>query len=646
MAIGGSVAYGDLTFSQSNSSSWSKSWGSELVQQGWAESRAYSDEMVGLANQFLAEMATASQDLNNLPDVSDELSPIDYTIDAVGLPTVPTKPTDLQTSFPTPPDAPNLGTVGSLTLPNAPEFLADKPAINLNVPLPDPLGANVPADPTLNDVVVPDAPTLDIPAAPDLRAIDLPNAPLLDLPTFAATLEDAPLAPDPQFSFTEAGYTSDLTAGLNAFLLEWVNGAATGLDPKVEQAIWERAKAREESATLRQAEDVRRSFATRGFEAPPGAMLTAMQEALQTAEDKLSSINRDIMIKQAELEQENRRFAVSQAINWESQLLTFASQQAQRSLEAARFAATLVIQIFESKVQLFNAQVQAFNVRATVYRTQIEAELSKLEVYKTELEGQKLIGELNEQDARIYRTRVEAVLATIEIFRAQVAAAETQANVNRTIIQGYGERVNAYKAQVDAKSAEYDQYATRVKTEATKIDIFKAEAEAYAAEVQGYSALTDAKIAEKEAEIKIEQEIPLELFKTKIEAFAEQIRGESERIRSIASVYDTEVKAYAAEAGAKTDVLASQTDVYKTLGDLRVAEAGIRIEAAKQNIEKLLSSVELLTNSKEQGARIFAQIAASALSSVNFNASDSGGSESQSTSSSSSHEEPAGYVTT
>ncbi len=196
-------------------------------------------------------------------------------------------------------------------------------------------------------------PSVDI----NLEKIDL------DLAQFDHLLGTAPIAPNNEFAFTEIPYSSQLLVDLRARLLEWVDGRATGILPSVEQAIWDRGRAREVVASNRKAKEAVRSFAMRGFPKPPGMLSTELQDAAQEAQNNSVTISRDVMIKQAELEQTNRRFSFEQAWKVEEGAIAYTNQQMQRALESAKTLQQFLIEIFRQEVAEYAVQGQVYDAR-------------------------------------------------------------------------------------------------------------------------------------------------------------------------------------------------------------------------------------------------------------------------------------------
>jgi hypothetical protein len=590
----------------------------DLVTQGFTTAQVYARDAFNESIAFLSQITSAAANLEALPPVDGTLPPVTTVVSAFVAPATPVAPANLTLNLPAVPGNPTLTPVTGISPGAAPQFTAVALPIDLSFAPPTPLSATVPGAPTLPAVVVPGAPNLVLPDVPTLLGITIPAAPLLNLPIFNAVQPDSPLAPAFYFSFSEAAYTSQLLVDMRTILDRWVNGDATGLAPAVEQAIWDRARAREVTSSQRKIDASIRMFASRGFTKPPGALNLDIQQALQDAQDAISTQSRDVMVKQADLEQNNRHFAFETAWKVEEGLITYQNQISQRAFETAKYAQQAAIDIFHEVVARYSADIQAYIANVEVFKAALQAELAKLDIYKAELEGQRLIGELNSQAVEVYKARIEAARAVVDIFRVQVEAANVSATVNKTQIEAFAAQVNAYGETVRAKASEYDAYATRVKAEVSKIDVFTAQANAYNSQVQGFKATVEALVAQKDIDIKINQELPLEVFKSLTETYRVQVGAEVDRVGALVKEYEAAGQVYGAEVQGEAARVGSQVAVFKANTDLSVATGNLRIEAAKANVQLITQQVQLLIEAIKGGAQVAAQLAAAALSAVNL----------------------------
>jgi len=223
----------------------------------------------------------------------------------------------------------------------------------------------------------------------------------LDISQFDSLLATAPVAPGNNFDFAEIPYSANLLTDLRARLLEWVDGTSTGILPSVEQAIYDRGRSRQVVATNRKSQEAVRSFAMRGFPKPPGALSTELQEAAQEAQNADVSLNRDIIIKQAELEQSNRRFSFEQAWKVEEGAIAYMNNQMQRALDKAKTLQQFYIEIFQQAVN-------EYDVASKVYSARVGAETSVFNA------------KVNEQVAEA-NVRIEAAKANIQLLIQEVS---------------------------------------------------------------------------------------------------------------------------------------------------------------------------------------------------------------------------------
>lgn len=589
----------------------------ELVKAGWTQAQNYATSSFNSAQTFLGQVAGIASGLTSIPDVNAVLSPVSAAVQAYVSPAAPTEPTGLAMNLPATPGAATVTPVSGLDIGAVPEFTAQPPVLP-TVTAPAPFAGGIPARPVTADVAMPVEPAFDLPAVPTMRSITIPGAPLLNIPQFDATLAVAPTAPANTFAFAESMYASSLLTSLKTVLQKWVDGANTGLVPEVEQAIWNRERAREVAISARKMQDAIRDFASRGFSKPPGAMAVAMQDALQESQDKDSATSREVAINQAKLEQDNRHFAMEQTIKVEGALIEYQNRIAQRAFDAAKYAQEAAIAIYVAMVQGYGASVQAYGVQAQVLKTRIEAELAKLEVFKSELEAQKLIGELNVQDAEVYKTRVSAAMSLVELYGKRVEAASLMLQSNKVRIDGFAAEVQAFDSLVRAKTSEYQGFATQVQAQLTQVEMYGKQAEAYRSVVEGFKAGVEAKVEAKRIELDVNQRIPLEIKKSEVEVFGALVNAESQRVGAASKVYETRAQVFGEKVRGESARVGAEVEVYKSQSNVAISEANLRIEAAKANIQKLMQQVQVLVESVRAGAQVSAQLAASALSAVNL----------------------------
>jgi len=236
----------------------------------------------------------------------------------------------------------------------------------------------------------------------------------LNLTDFETMVGAQPYPPGNVFAYTEDPYTSDLLTQIKTLVTSWVSGTNTGLPLAVEQAIWERGRARELTNAATQTQQVLREFASRGFSKPPGAMALAIQKATQDAQNANSTFSREVATKQADLEQTNRRFAVEHAWKIEEGLITYTNLMAARALEKAKYIQQVLIDVFKAEVDGYQALVQAYVARVGAETAAFKAQVD-LEVATANL--------------RIEASKVN-ILRLIELLRLEIEAVKAGAQVS------------------------------------------------------------------------------------------------------------------------------------------------------------------------------------------------------------------------
>jgi hypothetical protein len=182
---------------------------------------------------------------------------------SVVLPAVPSKPTintsDINVAVPT-----FAGSV-SINPPAAPAALDSsgaptRPNIDTNIAIPDAPQISMPPSPNIEDVLVP---TFNFPALPLFTDT-------------APTFNEA--APNVALEWNEPVYYSPLLDDLRVKVRDVLAGG-TGLPAAVEQALFDRARSREESQTTKAVQEAFDTFATRGFNMPPGMLVAQVNAA-------------------------------------------------------------------------------------------------------------------------------------------------------------------------------------------------------------------------------------------------------------------------------------------------------------------------------------------------------------------------------
>lgn len=139
----------------------------------------------------------------------------------------------------------------------------------------------------------------------------------------------------------------------------WVNKAlttgGTGLSPFVEDQIWQRERDRLQDEAQQGEEEITAAWAARRYPLPPGAAAHQLLMVRQNLRDNLAKSSREVAIKQAEIELENTRFALTTALDVRKASVQAGLDYLARMTFGYTFPAEKVVQSAQASAQLEQA---------------------------------------------------------------------------------------------------------------------------------------------------------------------------------------------------------------------------------------------------------------------------------------------------
>ena len=584
----------------------------EIVQDKYERS-------IDLANQALSETKSMQDALNASIYTPPTISVRWGTIAAPNLPDLPDLPELPQVGFITPGDMPAALDLASLPDVEVPSFDLQPPAMDFGA-APDLVIGQAPALPQMREVAIPDAPDVSLPDAPEFLSLTTHSFGGVNLhEDWLDRLDDVPelqlLEPAP-FEFKRApGYASELMGNLKAILAARIQGG-TGLNPVVEQAIWDRSRDRETQIALAREREVMRGAEALGFPLPSGVLAGQLADARREYHDKLSGLARDIAIKQAELEQSNVKDAITQGLALEGQLMDQALQLDRLSFDAAKTAADHSIAAHNAALERFKALLDGYRTYAMAYETVIKAEMNKVEVYKALLQAEQTKADINQSLVARYKAEIDGRMASVEIYKARVQAAQTLVGLEQTRIQAGGEQIRAFVATINAETSKVELYKARAQAEATKQDAYKSQVQAYGAYTGAQAERARVAIAQTQAKIAAKE---LEWSGWKAKLSAEVAKMDAAAKQSAILVDGYRVSAHAIEAKAASYMRRWEADI-------KQYEAGsnISLQTAKVNTDVAIQTNNARLEAAKIGLATASQRVASAWSMVSTSAAISG----------------------
>jgi hypothetical protein len=247
-----------------------------------------------------------------------------------------------------------------------------------------------PTNITLEDVDISAAEMRDIGAFPldptiELNTVDAPDRPA------APTFKDIP------------EILVALTTEIETKLATRLTDGALGISATTWQAIYDRAKSRQELENLKKYEEAEKYYSSRGTSLPPGALSGKLNELLVEFARNDSYLNNDIMIQEAKMLVDNENTMLEAGTKYILQRLTE--------------NATVVIEENKMKLQLYLGQFEA-------YKGYMETEIARIEalvkIYVSQLEVCKT-------KAQVEGVRIDALVKSLELaLRKVIASADVE----------------------------------------------------------------------------------------------------------------------------------------------------------------------------------------------------------------------------
>ncbi len=579
--------------------------------------QGYADSWVSQANAFINSVADEADTVFNV-EFPDNLSvtPSDVLGGLSALSVLrPVRPSFSAIDTTLSATQPTIDTPTPVSV-DVPEFTGAAPALDLTG-MPSAFSGSVPSEPSVSDPTLPSEPTLALPVAPVFELVAVPATPSIEIPPFTASAPiDDLVVPTNTFSFAEERYQSDLLDAAKAKLLLDLQNGGYGIEPADEQALFQRARAREEAVGLEETEKTLRSFAQRGFPLEPAEASVALAAVTQSVHSKLAAASREIMLERSRLYVENRQFTIKEVRELETVLIDYHNSLMERSLNAAKAVLDAGIAIFNATVARYNARMEAYRVEAQVFESRIRAVAQQVDIYKTQIEAANLTYEGQRVATEVYRAQLAGLQAVVDLYRSRVEAVRVVADVQRLKIEGFRGRVDAYVAQVQANQAAFQGYESKVRGQAARADAFRAEVEAYRARVEGYSAKARAESDNARAVLEAGRtkltayQAAVEAFRARVDAQARAEGAKADQYRADAAAVSAIADAYRAGYGALVQQLQAN-------GQYVVAAQNAKTERARGQLLQLAEATKIRLRAAEFGSTFYQNLLAATLGSIN-----------------------------
>lgn len=593
-----------------------------LVNEAW-------DYYREIGNSWLVMAGTAITDLGSVHVEPISFS-VDYNIDSFlgGFvrPVKPTVPT-FNTITPSLPEAPVLDDVDVRLLGDAPAEPDFTTYMNYAPPSPPTQPVPVaPSDvmPTLDAIVIPDRPDYVLPDLPTLYDLNLPVPPVINLPVFDGVkpVFDIPMPDDGILAWEETPYTSLLKDELTAKIRDMMQGGL-GLPLAVEQALFDRGRAREDRISRKQVMEITEDMAARGMSEPNGILGKRLQQAREANRDAVHGLNRDITIKTAEMAVENVKFAIGQGMALEQTLIQQNLAINDRALRAALAVRDYGLQRLNALISYANLQQQSYATDAQVWRDRIAGELSKLEVFKSQIDAQRLVGEINRDLVARYVAQYEGVKVMSDFYKSDIDAARVKGEINVQRISAAKLVLERFSTEVDGWGKLQDGYKTQVEAALGTTRFAETLANIFATRMNGYKTKGEAYFQEGRFQLERNTQT-LDLFKANLSGAEQDLRGQLAQLDSQLRSFNAEVEMYQVDGSIAQAESASLDRTTSLRIENERNRTSVALENARLRIDQALKIGEILVEQIKAKAAAISQLAASSQSGVNFGASLSG----------------------
>lgn len=598
----------------------------------------FADDQLTEAKSFTQQLKDFS--INEIPLAVPQFSPsASYTQFAD--PGAPDRPTFSGLTFSPLPDAPSTDIVPFVSPTKPDPFTVTTPVVN-EIPTPTLRDVQSPgAPPTIEDVDLPETPDFPLPPVPTLDELNIPTAPVLNL--------DDLIPERPEFDYPDV-YENDYIrnsgearaaifdtvdsefhqaledynmrnpdGGLTASRLGEMLQGGTGLPAVVENALFERAFAREDKSAQQAIRQATGQWAARGFTMPGSTLLAQVEEAERQNREARSTLNREVTIQMHQQEIENLRFAVQQGIAMEGQMFDqfMRMHDAGRQIADQAFAVTQAI--FDASLQIVRTKIEVYQADLQAQREKIQTELAKLEVFRSQLEGERIRGEINQQKVAIYQARLDAVRTGADIFRTEVEAANSKIRAQMSKVEIFNSQIQAYRAELDASKVPFEVFEIQNRAEQSKVNLFEAQVRAYGERVRAYGTEVQAEAAKVDASA-TQVTASTSAYEARTRAWSSEVGAQTDRISSEARRYEAEIRGYSAELSAEEARVNGEARNFQLEIEKERARVSSLLKVADQRIEQLKHATNLGMEATKTGATVYAQLTGSALSAINVSA--------------------------
>ena len=517
------------------------------------------------------------------------------------------------------------------------EFRDTVPTINTSIAFPDPpasLMNPMITAPTLIDRVEPDKPTITLPSFSAVTPVNDAVAPTDLEGRFDAAYRDA--APtmvamidgyvDAELVKLNPQYHSQM-ARIETQLATYLAGG-TGLNAGVEDAIYSRARGKNDAESRRTQDAAWSTAAERGFTLPDGALYSAIQQARQGGADNNARQANEIVVMQAEMEQKNLQFAVTTSTGLRTAMVSAVLSYMQnlttlngQALEYAKHILSMIIEMYNIAVKAYATKLDGYKAEIAVYEVRVKAAMSYIQLYQSEINALAALTNMDHAKVDIYKAKIDALTSAANVYRAQIEAVQGRVSLEKLQLDVFQAKVQAFTSQVQAKNSEWQGYTAAVEGETAKARLFNAQVEAYTSEMQGFKTKIDARVEAVRGQA-ISNQARAASYASELAGYTAVVTARGEKVRSTISLQSQALVAYQARIQADIGNAQMRNEHYKAVSTVVLKNAELQMTAQVQESQSVRAFGQSMAQLGTANATIFANLGGAALSGMNTLAAD------------------------
>jgi hypothetical protein len=279
----------------------------------------------------------------------------------------------------------------------------------------------------------PQAPTIDTKFS-DSLSLELGNLP--DFGSISQSIPPYNFVPD---DISIPDVFGDLSA-LRAVIADML-ATGTGLPPAIEAAIWERDVDRLTEDSVRDLDEAENTWAMKGFQLPPAALIAAGFAIQRDTAEKIAAQSRDVAVKQADLVQNNRHFAVDAGIKLAQAEADVALKLVDAFIARANLRLQYLLASLRYMIESADLQLKRVQVVATVFEAQLKRDVAAFDAQVKAIQLDVTARtEFARVDVALYQANIQAwtgrVTQVIEASRLLLTAMQATGQLAATIVAG------------------------------------------------------------------------------------------------------------------------------------------------------------------------------------------------------------------